>query len=123
LEIGGFVDGAVDRDGGFFFEVLAEAGVEPVHFLDDAAQVPGLDREFAHAAGVAAAEPGGEQNPRGHVSAPPQPSPTKPDGLGPPSPAMRERGLAPAITQPLSRIAGEGAERREAGEGVAAGHR
>jgi hypothetical protein len=47
LEIGGFVDGAVDGDGGFFFEMFAEAGVEAVHFLDDAAQVPGLDREFA----------------------------------------------------------------------------
>jgi hypothetical protein len=33
------VDGAVDRDGGFFDEMLAEAGVEAVHFLDDAAQV------------------------------------------------------------------------------------
>src|SRR5712692_5368528 len=65
LEIGGLVDRAVDRDGGFFDEVLAEAGVEAVHFLDDAAQVLGLDREFAHTAGVAAAEPGRELNPRG----------------------------------------------------------
>ena len=57
------MDRAVDRDGGFFFEMLAEAGVEAVHFLDDAAQVLRLDREFAHAAGVAAAEPGGEDEP------------------------------------------------------------
>jgi hypothetical protein len=49
LEIGSLVDRAVDRDGGFFFQVQAQAGVEAVHFLDDAAQVPGLDREFAHA--------------------------------------------------------------------------
>src|ERR1700737_450785 len=49
LEIGGLVDRAVDRDGGFFDEVLAEAGVEAVHFLCDAAQVPGRDREFAPA--------------------------------------------------------------------------
>jgi hypothetical protein len=33
------VNGAVDRDGGFFDEMLAEAGVEAVHLLDDAAQV------------------------------------------------------------------------------------
>jgi hypothetical protein len=30
LEIGGLVDGAVDRDGGFLFEVVAETRVEPV---------------------------------------------------------------------------------------------
>jgi len=71
LEIGGLVDGAVDGDGGFFFEALAEAGVEAVHCFDDAAQVLGLDREFAHAAGVAAAEPGCELNPRGHRPRPP----------------------------------------------------
>ena len=29
------MDSAVDGDGGFSFKVLAEAGVEPVHFLDD----------------------------------------------------------------------------------------
>jgi hypothetical protein len=46
--------------------MLADAGVEPVHRLDDAAQISGLDGEFAHAAGVAAAEAGGEDNPRGH---------------------------------------------------------
>jgi hypothetical protein len=51
----------------FFFEMLAEARVEAVHFLDDAAQVLRLDGEFAHAAGVAAAEPAGEHNPRGHT--------------------------------------------------------
>src|SRR5215831_3395304 len=66
LEIGGLVKGAVDRDGGFLFEMLTEAGVEAVHRLDDAAQVPGLDRKFTHAAGVAAAETGREHNPRGH---------------------------------------------------------
>src|SRR5712692_2080970 len=66
LEIGGLVDRAIDGDGGFLHEMIAEARVEAVHLLDDAAQVPGLDREFAHAAGVAAAEPGREQNPRGH---------------------------------------------------------
>jgi hypothetical protein len=32
--------------------VMAQAGVELVHRFDDAAQVSGLDREFAHAAGV-----------------------------------------------------------------------
>src|SRR6202022_171622 len=80
LEIGGLVDRAVDRDGGFFFEVLAETGVEAVHFLDDAAQVPRFDGEFAHAAGVAAAEPRGEDDPRGHVQflAKARPSPTQP---------------------------------------------
>jgi hypothetical protein len=59
------VEGTVDRDGGFLLEVLAQVGVELVHGLDDAAQVPGLDGEFAHAAGVAAAETRGEDNPRG----------------------------------------------------------
>src|SRR6516164_2882632 len=66
LEIGGLVDLAVDRDGGFFFEVVPEAGVEAIHFPDDAAQVFGLDLEFAHAAGVAPAEAGGEHDSRGH---------------------------------------------------------
>src|SRR5260370_18475651 len=42
LEIGGLVDRAVDRDGGFFDEVLAEAGGEAVPFPEDAPQVPGL---------------------------------------------------------------------------------
>jgi len=101
LEIGGLVERAVDRYSGFFDEVFAEAGVEAVHFLDDAAQILGLDREFAHAAGVAAAEPAGEDNPRGHVGS----------------------FLPQSLThQPLSRIAGEGADPRiavrgEAGEG------
>jgi ATP phosphoribosyltransferase len=45
-----------------------------------------------------------------------RPSPTQPVGLGPPSPALRERGKGEA-RQPLSRNAGEGAERSEAGEG------
>jgi hypothetical protein len=66
LEEGGLVDLTVDRDGRFFDEVLAETGVEAVHFPDDATQVFGFDREFPHAAGIAAAEPGREQNPRGH---------------------------------------------------------
>src|SRR5689334_2995018 len=47
------------------------------------------------------------------------PSPTKRCALGPPSPAMRERDLELNAVEPLSRIAGEGAERSEAGEGVA----
>jgi len=38
--------------------------------------------------------------------------------LGPPSPAMQERGFTVAIEQPLARIAGEGTERSEAGEGT-----
>ena len=46
--------------------MLAEAGVELVHRLDDAAQVLGLDREFAHAAGVPPAEAGGTHDPGGH---------------------------------------------------------
>ena len=41
LEIGDFMDCAVDGDGGLFFEMLAEAGVGAVHFLD-AAYVPSL---------------------------------------------------------------------------------
>jgi hypothetical protein len=39
LEIAGLMDRAVDRDGGFFDEMLAEAGAEPVHLFDDAVQV------------------------------------------------------------------------------------
>ena len=39
LEIGGLVDGAVDRDGGFFFEVVAETRVEPVR-----CHAAGIDR-------------------------------------------------------------------------------
>src|SRR5215469_15102226 len=60
LIVGGLVKGAVDRDGGFLFEMLTEAGVEAVHLLDDAAQVLGLDCNFPHAAGVAAAKTGRE---------------------------------------------------------------
>src|SRR5262245_5808778 len=81
LKIGGLVEGAVDRDGGFFFEVQAEAGVAAVHFPDDPAQVLRLDGEFAHPAGVAAAEPRGEDDARGHMPTPvlptALPSPTK----------------------------------------------
>jgi hypothetical protein len=40
-----------------------------VRCLDDAAQVFGLDREFAHAVGVPPAEAGRESNPRGIVLA------------------------------------------------------
>jgi hypothetical protein len=49
--------------------MLAEAGVAAVHFLDDAAQVLRFDGEFAHPAGVAAAEPRGEDYPRGYCPA------------------------------------------------------
>ena len=50
------------------------------------------------------------------------PSPTKPFGLGPSSPAVRERSLELNASQPRSRGAGEGADPRiavrgEAGEG------
>jgi hypothetical protein len=34
------VDGTVDHEGGFFFEVFAQAGVEPIQFLDYATEVP-----------------------------------------------------------------------------------
>jgi len=51
---------------------------------------------------------------------PTTPSPTKPQGLGPPSPAVRERSFAADLSSPLSCIAGEGGERSEAGEGEAA---
>jgi hypothetical protein len=47
LEMGGLVDRAIHRDGGFFDEVLAQTGVEPVHRLDDTAQVPSLHSEPA----------------------------------------------------------------------------
>jgi hypothetical protein len=46
------------------------------------------------------------------------PSPTQPCGLGAPSPALRERGSKAGRVKPLSRTAGEGAERSEAGEGA-----
>jgi len=46
------------------------------------------------------------------------PSPTQPYGLGPPSPAVRERSFELNGLQPLSRTAGEGAEHSEAGEGI-----
>src|SRR5208283_4750890 len=68
LEIGGLVDGTIDRDGGFFDEMLAQTGVEFVHRFDDAAQVFGLDRKFAHAASVPPAEAGGEDDARSHRS-------------------------------------------------------
>ena len=78
LEIGGLVEGAVDRDGGFFFEVMAQARVELVHRLDDAAQVSGFDLKFAHAAGVAPAEAGGEDYACGHRLAPVYGGPSPP---------------------------------------------
>jgi len=34
------VDGTVDHEGGFFFEMFAQGGVEPVQFLDCATEVP-----------------------------------------------------------------------------------
>jgi hypothetical protein len=71
-QIGGLVDGAADRDGGLFLEVVAEAGLELIHRLDDAAQVPRLDREFAHPAGVPPAEPGGKDDSCGHRLSPPE---------------------------------------------------
>jgi ATP phosphoribosyltransferase len=46
-----------------------------------------------------------------------KPSPTQSFGLGPHSPAVRERVKTRASRPPLSRTAGEGAERSEAGEG------
>ena len=51
------------------------------------------------------------------------PSPTKPVGLGPPSPAVRERSFELNALQPLSRSAAEGGDPRilvrgEAGEGL-----
>src|ERR1700730_16538114 len=69
LEIGGLVERAVNGDGGLLLKVMAQAGEKLVHRLDDPAQILGLDLKFAYPAGVAAAEPGGEDNPRGHYLA------------------------------------------------------
>src|SRR5438105_4324248 len=55
LEVADLVDLAVDGDGGLLLEVLAQAGIEPVHFLDDAAQRLRRDGELPHPAGVAPA--------------------------------------------------------------------
>jgi hypothetical protein len=49
-----------------------------------------------------------------------KPLPTQRYGLGPPSPAVQERALKLYLSKPLARIAGEAAERSEAGEGVPA---
>jgi hypothetical protein len=49
-----------------------------------------------------------------------KPSPTNPFGLGPSSPAVRERSLESNALGTLSRTAGEGAERSKAGEGLPA---
>jgi threonylcarbamoyladenosine tRNA methylthiotransferase MtaB len=46
------------------------------------------------------------------------PHPSAASAAGPPSPAVRERVNARAAVEPLSRTAGEGAERGEAGEGA-----
>src|SRR5262245_43712389 len=67
LQIADLVDLAVDGDGGLFFEMRAEARIELVERLDDAAQVSRRDLEFAHAAGVAAAEPARQGHPRGRL--------------------------------------------------------
>src|SRR5579862_2564925 len=56
LVVSDLVDLAVDRDGGFFLQVLAEAGIAPIHFLNHVAQDLCLDLELPHAAGVAPAE-------------------------------------------------------------------
>src|SRR5215472_1139333 len=53
---------AIDCDGGFFFEVLAEPGIERVERLDDVTQAFGLDVELALAAGIAAAESARQDN-------------------------------------------------------------
>ena len=45
------------------------------------------------------------------------PHPPSAGTLGPPSPAVQERSSPIVGVQPLSRTAGEGAERSEAGEG------
>src|SRR5205085_12371631 len=50
------------------------------------------------------------------------PSPTKPFGLGPPSPAMRERGFELDAAQSLSRIVGKGSAPSKAGEDHAIPH-
>src|SRR5271170_5403949 len=47
------------------------------------------------------------------------PHPPSAGALGPPSPAVRERSSAVVALQPLARIAGEGGERSEPGEGAA----
>ncbi len=47
------------------------------------------------------------------------PHPPAAVAAGPPSPAVRERDRSAAAAPPLSRTAGEGAERSEAGEGIA----
>jgi hypothetical protein len=46
------------------------------------------------------------------------PHPPSAGALGPPSPAVRERSSKIVGLQPLSRTAGEGDERSEAGEGL-----
>ncbi len=43
LEIADLVDLAIDRDRGFLLQMLAEPGIEPVQFLDHAAQAFRLD--------------------------------------------------------------------------------
>jgi len=77
----------IDRDGGFFDEMLTQGGVEFVHRLDDAAQVFGLDRKFAHT--VEAAESRGEDHPRGHRSSLSSNRPGRVPSYGPQPPAHR----------------------------------
>jgi hypothetical protein len=76
------VDGAVDREGGFFFEVLAQAGVEPVQFLDYATEVPQTSTVNSHPAGVPSVE-----------AAPPSLV-----GTDPPEPRRRRRGPWVAVS-------------------------
>src|SRR5215207_8390036 len=52
-----------------------------------------------------------------YASSPPNPHPPAAVAAGPPSPAVREREDSHAAAVPLSRIAGEGGERSETGEG------
>src|SRR5580658_687449 len=61
------VEFAVDGDRGLLLEMLAEPRIHLVEGLDDAAQGLCLDLEFAHAAGVAAAEPARQSDPRGRL--------------------------------------------------------
>src|SRR5690348_9433065 len=65
LVIGDVVDFAVDRDGGFLLQMLAEPGVAAIHLLDHVAQGLGFDLEFPRAAGVPAAETARQNDARG----------------------------------------------------------
>jgi hypothetical protein len=81
------VDLAVDGDRGLFLEVVPEAWVEPVTGLHRAGFWP--RSQFAHAAGVAPAEAGGEDDAAVIVLLLPlrrNPHPPGPSGLVPPLP-------------------------------------